>query len=101
MTAAAAATLWVWRPGALAWVHDQYLPLLTAAILFSFALSAALYASSFVGRKQLADQGSSGYPIYDFFMGRELNPRVGGLDLKEFCELYPGLTGAPRSRRPA
>lgn len=28
---------------------------------------------------------------YDFFIGRELNPRIGGLDLKEFCELYPGL----------
>lgn len=25
-------------------------------------------------------------------MGRELNPRIGSLDLKEFCELYPGLT---------
>jgi len=25
-------------------------------------------------------------------MGRELNPRIGNLDLKEFCELYPGLT---------
>ena len=26
-------------------------------------------------------------------MGRELNPRLGSLDLKEFCELYPGLIG--------
>lgn len=27
-------------------------------------------------------------------MGRELNPRLGGaFDLKEFCELYPGLIG--------
>ena len=31
--------------------------------------------------------------VYAFFMGRELNPRVGGFDLKEFCELYPGLVG--------
>lgn len=30
-------------------------------------------------------------PRYDFFIGRELNPRLGLLDLKEFCELYPGL----------
>ena len=29
--------------------------------------------------------------IYDFFMGHELNPRVGPLDLKFFCELRPGL----------
>lgn len=36
--------------------------------------------------------GARGYFIYDFFMGRELNPRLGQLDLKEWCELYPGLT---------
>lgn len=39
--------------------------------------------------------------LYDFFIGRELNPRVtrvlgmrlpeGTLDLKYFCELRPGL----------
>ena len=34
------------------------------------------------------------HPVYDFFMGRELNPRIGSLDIKEFCELYPGLIGA-------
>jgi len=34
-----------------------------------------------------------GYAIYDFFIGRELNPRIGTLDLKEFCELRPGLIG--------
>jgi len=26
-------------------------------------------------------------------MGRELNPRVGPIDLKFFCELRPGLIG--------
>lgn len=31
--------------------------------------------------------------MYDFFIGRELNPRIGSFDLKEFCELYPGLIG--------
>jgi len=31
--------------------------------------------------------------IYDFFIGRELNPRVGPVDLKFFCELRPGLIG--------
>ena len=29
--------------------------------------------------------------MYDFYMGRELNPHVGPLDLKFFCELRPGL----------
>ena len=45
----------------------------------------------------LADGGNSGNMIYDFFMGRELNPRpvshrwMSHWDLKEFCELRPGL----------
>lgn len=34
-----------------------------------------------------------GNPLYDFFIGRELNPRVGNFDLKYFCELRPGLIG--------
>ncbi len=35
----------------------------------------------------------AGNGLYDFFIGRELNPRLGSFDLKEFCELYPGLIG--------
>lgn len=93
VTMAACAALWVWQPAALVWVHDQFLPLLTAAIMFTFAFSAWLYAASFIGNKRLAAYGSSGYWLYDFWMGRELNPRWGQLDLKEFCELYPGLSG--------
>jgi len=34
-----------------------------------------------------------GMVVYDFFMGRELNPCVGPIDLKFFCELRPGLIG--------
>lgn len=36
---------------------------------------------------------SSGNAVYDFFIGRELNPRIGTFDLKYFCELRPGLIG--------
>lgn len=52
---------------------------------------AGLYAASFRKGALLARGGSTGQPLYDFFMGRELNPRLGRLDLKEFCELTPGL----------
>lgn len=34
-----------------------------------------------------------GYIIYDFFMGRELNPRIKNFDIKFFCEMRPGLMG--------
>jgi len=46
-----------------------------------------------MGGALLAKGGNSGNPIYDFFIGRELNPRIGSFDLKEFCELRPGLIG--------
>lgn len=73
------------------------LQLAVASILFSTALSFYLYVRSFTTRRaMLAEGGNSGIALYDFFIGRELNPRVrtgapGTLDLKYFCELRPGL----------
>ena len=78
----------------LSWLYDNYVPLMTSAILFSFGLSGYLYMRSFKANRLLAEEGSrTGNPVYEFFLGRELNPRIGNLDLKEFCELYPGLIG--------
>jgi Delta14-sterol reductase len=92
----------------LAPCYDYYVPLLTAAVAFSSLLSVALYAASFRGgsggkkkgasatKPLLASHGDTGCAAYDFFMGRELNPRssfTGDFDWKEFCELYPGLIG--------
>ncbi len=78
----------------LAWVYDNFLPLLTASWLFSMCLSVGLYVASFRSKSVLlSPAGNTGHSLYDFFMGRELNPRLGRLDLKEFCELYPGLIG--------
>merc|ERR1712176_693637 len=56
-------------------------------------LSTYLYWRSFKPGALLAKGGNSGNAIYDFFIGRELNPRIGSFDLKEFCELRPGLIG--------
>jgi hypothetical protein len=78
----------------LTWVVSNILPLTTAAILLSSALAVAVYAASFAPGRLLAAGGDSGVPVYDFWMGRELNPRLwGGVDVKEFCELYPGMIG--------
>jgi protein-S-isoprenylcysteine O-methyltransferase Ste14 len=51
----------------------------------------ACYAASFLPGKLLALGGNTGNPIYDFFIGRELNPSIGSLDIKYFNELRPGL----------
>ena len=40
-----------------------------------------------------AEGGDTESGFYNFFIGRELNPRVGGFDIKQFVELYPGLIG--------
>lgn len=75
----------------LSWVYDNFPALLTGAVLFSMLLSLYLYISSFIPGRLLAHGGNSGWAVYDFFMGRELNPRWGSFDWKEFCELYPGM----------
>eukprot|EP00126_Sphaerothecum_destruens_P009168 Sdes_comp20449_c0_seq1m14641 len=71
--------------------YDHFLQLLSSSILFSFTLSTFLYAKSRLENSDLASHGNSGNTIYDFFMGRQLNPRIGNFDLKYFCELRPGL----------
>jgi Delta14-sterol reductase len=74
-------------------LYDEYLGLITISCLFSFILSFYVYIVSFIGTRPLAEGGNTGNIIYDFFIGRELNPRIGSLDIKEFCELRPGLIG--------
>ncbi|XP_077403124.1 delta(14)-sterol reductase TM7SF2 [Vanacampus margaritifer] len=70
------------------------LPLAVCATGASFMLSVYLYICSFwAPAHALALGGNTGNPLYDFFIGRELNPRIGHFDLKYFCELRPGLIG--------
>lgn len=75
------------------YVYDHYLALATAATVFSFLLAGYLYARSFRRGALLAVGGNSHNAIYDWFIGRELNPRIGLFDWKVFCEMRPGLIG--------
>lgn len=74
-------------------LFEYYAELAFVTALLCSGLSLYLYYSSFIGDRVLADGGNSGVTVYDFFMGRELNPRIGNFDWKEFCELRPGLIG--------
>jgi delta14-sterol reductase/lamin-B receptor len=65
--------------------HDEFGPLLATANLAAFALAAGLHVQ---GRRAGA---ATGEPIRDYFLGTTLNPRLGWLDLKFFCETRPGL----------
>ena len=77
----------------MTWLYDNYSTLAFVTIILTTMLSAYLYMKSFGKGLLLAVGGNSGNHVYDFFMGRELNPRWGGFDWKEFCELRPGLIG--------
>jgi Delta14-sterol reductase len=89
-------------------LYEHFAELGLASILLCFALSAYLYLDSFsnnhlksasglsiVDGKVLAVGGNTGSHIYEFFIGRELNPRLwrSTFDWKEFCELRPGMIG--------
>ena len=77
----------------VSFVYRHYLSFAVSAIILSFILSKYLYLRSQRTNGLLALGGNSGNIIYDFFIGRELNPRIGNFDLKVFCELRPGLIG--------
>jgi delta14-sterol reductase/lamin-B receptor len=83
----------------LSWLFTHFTEMLTASLVLSTCMSIALYIASLrlpAGHADVAPGGDSGVAVYDFFMGRELNPRpLPGttFDLKYFCELRPGLIG--------
>merc|ERR1719272_2931927 len=65
-------------------------------MIVSVTLSIYVYAISFNEGEMLALGGNTGNKVYDFFIGRSLNPRLKfwkTFDIKEFCELKPGLIG--------
>ena len=64
---------------------DQFGPIMSVAIISGFICSSIAYVSAYVRGATLR---MTGYPIYDFFLGAELNPRLFGiLDFKMFLEV--------------
>lgn len=85
-------------------IWDNYVALLTCNLIIAFVLACYVYIQSFSvkpgndERRELAAGGQTGNLLYDWFIGRELNPRVeipflGSIDIKTFCELRPGWLG--------
>jgi len=81
------------KPHPLASLYDHYLEYITGSMALSLVISVYCYAASFKRGELLAVGGKTGNVLYDFFIGRPLNPRIGNLDLKVACELRPGLIG--------
>lgn len=85
-------------------IDENYLQIYTGNLILAFAISIFVYLKSFSVKpgnselRELALGGQTGNIMYDFFIGRELNPRVtapffGEIDLKVWLEMRPGLTG--------
>ncbi|KAF2006202.1 sterol C-14 reductase-like protein [Amniculicola lignicola CBS 123094] len=99
-TAADGAEFVVWT-----FISDNYVQLLTSNILLAYFFAVFVYVRSFgvkhpkdPNMRELAAGGHSGNMLYDWFIGRELNPRVvlpifGEVDIKCWMELRPGMLG--------
>ena len=75
----------------LSYLYDEYVPLMTTSVVFSTVLSAYLYRRSFRPGAVLAEEGSrTGRAVYEFFLGRELNPRVGDAGSEGVLRALPG-----------
>ncbi|KAK0666911.1 ergosterol biosynthesis ERG4/ERG24 [Cercophora samala] len=84
------------------YITDNYVQILTANTLIAYALATFVYVRSFSVKpgnpenRELAAGGVTGNIIYDWYIGRELNPRItlpliGEIDIKEWMELRPGM----------
>ena len=93
-------------------IWNNFIQIITACLLISSTLAIYVYIRSFSvpvngpnpTHRELAKGGQTGNIMYDFFIGRELNPRIdipssipliGGqtIDIKTFMELRPGILG--------
>lgn len=87
----------------LNFLYDNFLNLMFTTWEFSILLSFFVYFTSFIPLRNKNGNGNGNYErilsingnskniLFDWFIGRELNPRIGEWDIKLFCELRPGL----------
>lgn len=85
----------------LQFLYDNQVKLTIITCIFSFLLANFVYIISFIpltkqngfgtNERILSPNGNSSSGFYNWFIGRELNPRIGSWDIKLYCELKPGL----------
>ncbi|KAG5647001.1 hypothetical protein DXG03_001725 [Asterophora parasitica] len=87
----ASGTIYRYGPASFTFLYEKWIGFVTASVIMAVTQALFCYVISFQKGKLLALGGNSGNFIYDFFIGRELNPSIGSLDLKSFNEIRPGL----------
>ncbi|KAJ3744464.1 ERG4/ERG24 ergosterol biosynthesis protein [Lentinula detonsa] len=82
-------------PENFTFLYERWIGFATAAILMSVFQAFGVYAISFREGALLAQGGNSGNWVYDWYIGRQLNPTLSifgaEFDIKSFNELRPGL----------
>lgn len=74
-------------------VFDNWAEMLWGVNILGFSLALFAYIKSKKFPSHPEDRKYSGNALYDFFMGVELNPRFGPIDLKLFFNGRPGIIG--------
>jgi 7-dehydrocholesterol reductase len=74
-------------------VYDHWPALLSVGNIFGYGLAIFAYLKAHYFPTHREDVKISGNFIYDFFMGAELNPRIGEFDFKLFFNGRPGIIG--------
>lgn len=72
-------------------IFDNWGSLFIMANLIGYSLAIFVYIKGYFFPSFPSDRKFSGSFLYDFFMGVELNPRIGPLDLKLFFNGRPGI----------
>lgn len=93
LLASAITAAWIFYagPSSFTFLYDHWEALIAASLFNSFVQAWYCYLTSFNEGKLLAKAANTGNFIHDWFLGRELNPRIGSFDIKYFNELRPGL----------
>ncbi|KAE9402706.1 ERG4/ERG24 ergosterol biosynthesis protein [Gymnopus androsaceus JB14] len=82
-------------PDAFTFLYKRYVGFVTASVVMSIIQAVGVYALSHRKDALLALGGNTGNMMYDWFIGRELNPTLSifgeEFDIKTFNELRPGL----------
>lgn len=72
-------------------LFDYWVELLWTVNIVGFLLAAFVYVKAYRFPSFPEDRKFSGSALYDFYMGIELNPRIGPIDLKLFFNGRPGI----------
>jgi len=89
-----AALLPRWTGYSVTVVYDHFDEFLGTLTIFSHVLCIFLHVKGLLW-PSTSDCGTSGNPVFDYYWGTELYPRVAGVDIKVFTNCRFGMTVWP------